>query len=142
DIGHILVRPAEGLDGLGEHLLDLIFAGYVRLHHQLAAGAIGSRRLGECAGGLRPFRAAAIVDRHVGALAGEPYRDRLSDSGGRAGDQNVLSFEPLHVLTPVLFLYRTLFIRPAASKIPLRATSRGRYAVLQWRRAGRYRARR
>ena len=67
-----------------------------------AAAPIRTGRVGHDASGIGLFRSTAVVDGYIGPLAREPHRNRLTDTGGRSGNQNVFAFETLHAFAPVI----------------------------------------
>src|SRR6266545_6437582 len=68
-----------------EHVADAVLLNLADAGVDLLLGA----------GGL--LRVAQVVDGDVGAVGGEPHRDRLADAGAAAGDEHVLAIESSHV---------------------------------------------
>src|SRR5690606_1215842 len=77
------VEPAEGVDDVGHHAIDLSVVATVGDRRDgLAAvvGDLGNHRFG--VGG------AHVVDRHAGTGTSEPARDLAADPGAGPGDQH------------------------------------------------------
>ena len=87
------VEPAQAFAGVAHQLTAYLGLAEIGLQREGPAPLrldVGHHR-------RRHVRSAVVVDRHVGALAGEPQRDRPADAVAACpGDQGFLAVEPHH----------------------------------------------